>query len=135
MIMCNGYLLVDKPPEVEKIGQIYVYEKPDPKQWIVTYTGSLNKKYYRAVAYGDIERLTEQNPDKKVHRHMDQNVLMNHHDRSDQGTEIVQEGDTIIIDNPGFVFPLEDYAYARFSSDRKVFFVCPRHCIQAIMRD
>jgi co-chaperonin GroES (HSP10) len=127
VIMCNGYLLIERIKREDRLLPEY---KND--EGIVCFHGSLNKKYFMVVPYKDLDRYMEDNPDKKVYSQLNHGVLINHLKRTDKGTEKIKKGSCVVIGDGRWLFDLEVYAYARFDN-RKVYTVCPRHCVIGII--
>ena len=131
VVMCNGYLLLESVTK-EKPSNVYIPKEEEYREGIVKHAGSLNKMYYQVIMYNDIDKFLENNPDKNIYAYNDKYVLINHPDRTDYGTKNIKEGDHVLLGDTRWKFPLEVYAYARFD-ERKVYYVCPRHCIVAIL--
>jgi hypothetical protein len=127
-IMLNGYVLIT--PVKEKIGfGEYEKEVEVDKQYEVVELGKLNKRYI--VVFPDRPMMVayhRNHPNSKRYGHM---FALERDDRTDSGTEDLKVGDKILVKDNREIFPLEEYAYARFKN-RELFKICQRHNIIAI---
>lgn len=134
VIMCNGYVLLEDMPKEIMVGSLVIPQFGKEREGIVKHIGKGSDKHYKVVNYNDYTHYLEQNPDKKIYALKDGGMLINNPDRTDNGSRIIKEGDHVLIDDLSWRFALEAYAYARFD-DRKIYTVCPVHCIVAILVD
>jgi co-chaperonin GroES (HSP10) len=107
LIMCNGYVLLEKIMNVYKFGK-YEREAEDKNFAIVKAVGKPNRKY---KTYNKLTKREEIREDSQIE---------------------LKEGDKVFIEDHSRVFDLEDFSHAVFD-DRKIYKLAHRRRIGAVL--